>query len=93
MRCPNRDANPECDIPANRYRAPQWVPGVGLVRRHRCPNCHRVFMSLQKTISNWAAEKILDRLEAADSTEQPRTSFEPPTPETTPSSTSETLAS
>jgi hypothetical protein len=63
MECPNV----ECDhVPGERYKAPRDVPGLGVVRRHRCPNCRRVFMSLQKVISNWAAEKILLRLEDED---------------------------
>lgn len=63
MRCPNVD----CDnIPGERYKSPVEVPNLGVVRRHRCPNCRKVFMSLQKTISNWAAERILLRLEEQD---------------------------
>ncbi len=60
MRCPN------CDIPGERYKSPKEVQGLGIVRRHKCGSCRRIFMSLQKTISNWAAERILDRLEEED---------------------------
>ena len=80
MLCPNG-----CDVPGERYRSPVNVPHVGLVRRHRCPNCRRIFMSLQKVISNWAAEKILLRLEEQDGTssERPTDSSENPS-ETSP---------
>ncbi len=60
MRCPS------CDAPGDRYKSPKEVPGLGVVRRHKCPSCRRVFLSLQKVISNWAAERILDRLEEED---------------------------
>jgi hypothetical protein len=71
MKCPNV----ECEgISLERYKSPVEVPGLGIVRRHRCPNCRKISMSLQKLISNWAAEKILLRLEERDAL-----SSEPPT--------------
>lgn len=60
MLCPN------CDIPGERYKSPKEVPGLGTARRHRCLNCRKIFMSLQRTITGWAAERILLRLEEQD---------------------------
>lgn len=65
MRCPNVDCE---GTPGERYKGPVEVPNLGVARRHRCPNCRRVFMSLQRTITGWAAEKILLRLEEQDGT-------------------------
>ncbi len=60
MNCPN------CDTLGDRYKSPKEVQGLGIARRHKCPNCRRIFMSLQRTISGWAAEGILRRLEEQD---------------------------
>lgn len=79
MQCPNG-----CEERPERYRSPLNVPGVGLVRRHRCPNCRKVFMSLQKVIVGRHAEAILMRLETHGSVL---------TPEMTPSGTSATQES
>lgn len=92
MRCPNGRFDPACDVPADRYRAPVMTE-VGLMRRHRCPNCRKVFLSLQKVISNWAAEKLLDRMETADSNRKPTPSSEEATVGETQVPTSETSAS
>lgn len=91
MRCPNVDC---VDVPGERYKSPREVPGLGIVRRHRCPNCRRVFMSLQKVISNWAAEQILQRLEDEDATSNGKpTASSAAQPETSPDAGTENQVS
>lgn len=60
MQCPN------CDTPGERYKGPREVPGLGVMRRHKCPNCRRVFLSLQKVVTGKYAEIVLNRIEAQE---------------------------
>jgi transcriptional regulator NrdR family protein len=60
MLCPN------CYLPGERYKSPKEVPGLGVMRRHKCRNCRRVFLSLQKVVTGKYAEVVLNRIEAAE---------------------------
>ena len=91
MKCPNVECD---DVAMERYKSPVEVQGLGIVRRHRCPNCRKISMSLQKVISNWAAEKILLRLEERDAaSNEPPTASSGTTLERNPSNGTETRAS
>lgn len=54
---------PVCETPGERYLGPRVVSGLGVMRRHRCPSCRHIFISLQRVLVGRYAEIILDRIE------------------------------
>lgn len=58
MNCPNG-----CSAAPERYKRPVEIEGLGTMRRHRCPNCRRMFISLQRVILGKYATILLQRIE------------------------------